>query len=384
MAGALALHTLFFGDEVREPGSFVHLSGVEVDERQLELAMRLIETLKTDWNPQAYSDTYREDLLRMIAEKRPLEEAEPPPGRPPARIEELMRALKESVEAAKEGKSPRSARPGSGGRPDVQARIDELYALPLDRFIPERDALAKELRSAGDREAAELVKSQRKPVVAAWALNVLAREDPSGLEDLSAVGRRLRAQQRALSGGDTEPLRTATEERRAIVARLAGAARAILEREAPTRAPRRRPHEHAGRGRRGRGGRGRARGRAADEGAQAPVRVRRREWARGARGGRSADRATADEGAGSDEDAAATRADADRRRERRALERELTQARTKQRRAQEAVERARRQLEDLERRRADAKDRVRAAEAEQRGTAVGIKRLESRLAKLGG
>jgi DNA end-binding protein Ku len=112
MAGALALHTLFFGDEVREPGSFVHLSGVEVDERQLELAMQLIETLKTDWNPQAYSDTYREDLLRIIAEKRPLEEAEPPPGRPPARIEELMRALKESVEAAKEGKSPRKREAG--------------------------------------------------------------------------------------------------------------------------------------------------------------------------------------------------------------------------------------------------------------------------------
>jgi hypothetical protein len=49
--------------------------------------------------------------------------------------------------------------------PDVQARIDELYALPLDRFIPERDALAKELRSAGDREAAQLVKSKLKPVV---------------------------------------------------------------------------------------------------------------------------------------------------------------------------------------------------------------------------
>jgi hypothetical protein len=270
--------------------------------------------------------------------------------------------------------------------PDVQARIDELYALPLDRFIPERDALAKELRSAGDREAAQLVRSQRKPVVAAWALNVLAREDPSGLEELSAVGRRLRAaQQRALSGGDTEPLRTATEERRAIVARLAGAARAILEREGTD------PGPHAD---------------DLTNTLDAAVVVEEAAEALAAgrltkalkppsgfgdvsglvalRGGRSADRATADEGAGSDEDAAAMQADADRRRERRALERELTQARTKQRRAQEAVERARRQLEDLERRRADAKDRVRAAEAEQRGTAVGIKRLESRLAKLGG
>jgi hypothetical protein len=70
---------------------------------------------------------------------------------------------------------------------DVEARIDELYGLPLDRFIPERDALAKELRATGDREAAELVKAQRKPVVATWALNRLARE-AKGIAELAAVG----------------------------------------------------------------------------------------------------------------------------------------------------------------------------------------------------
>ena len=112
MAEALALHTLFFGDEVREPNTSVHLAGVEVDERQLELAASLIETLKTDWDPRAYSDTYREDLLRIIAEKQPLDEAEPPPERTPARIEELMRALKESVETAKRGKRPRTREVG--------------------------------------------------------------------------------------------------------------------------------------------------------------------------------------------------------------------------------------------------------------------------------
>jgi DNA end-binding protein Ku len=112
MAQALALHTLYFGDEVREPRSFVDVSGAQVDERQLELAISLIEMLKTDWNPAAYSDTYREDLLRIIAEKQPLEEAEPRAERPPAQVEELMRALRESVEAAKQGKKPRRREAG--------------------------------------------------------------------------------------------------------------------------------------------------------------------------------------------------------------------------------------------------------------------------------
>jgi DNA end-binding protein Ku len=65
----------------------------------------LIETLKTEWNPAAYSDTYREELLRRIAEKAPIEEraqaAAPGSG---SRAEELMEALKASVEAAKKQK----------------------------------------------------------------------------------------------------------------------------------------------------------------------------------------------------------------------------------------------------------------------------------------
>lgn len=278
-----------------------------------------------------------------------------------------------------------------GGAADLEARIDELYALPLDRFIPERDAVAKELRSAGDQEAADLVKSQRKPVVAAWALNRLAREEPAAVEELAAIGERLRAaQQRALSGGDTEPLREATEERRAVVARLGTAAREILEREGTDPGP----HaddltntldaavvaedaaEALSAGRltkalRPPSGFGDVTGLVAIPGGRSA-------------GSRKQDQGAVPAGAEAPKEAKASRAEADRARERRALERELTQARARQRRTQETVERARRLLDDLERRRAGAKDRVRAAEAEQRGTAVEVKRLESRLAKLSG
>jgi hypothetical protein len=269
---------------------------------------------------------------------------------------------------------------------DLEARIDELYALPLDRFTPERDALAKELRSAGDRDAADLVKSQRKPVVAAWALNGLAREDPSGIEELAAVGERLRAaQQRALSGGDTEPLRKATEERRAVVARLAGAARAILEREGTEPGPHADDLMNT-----------LDAAVVAEDAAEALSAGRLTKALNppsglgdvtglvALQGGRPAGAAKAAEEPSAEPTSKETKAEADRARERRALERELTQTRSKQRRSQEAVERARRLLDDLERRRADAKDRVRAAEAEQRGTAVEIKRLETRLSKLGG
>ncbi|MGH9024889.1 MAG: hypothetical protein ACRDWD_02055, partial [Acidimicrobiia bacterium] len=114
---------------------------------------------------------------------------------------------------------------------DLEGRIDELYGLPLERFTPERDALARRLASEGDREAAGRVKALRKPVAAAWALNALSREAPEGIAELEELGRRLREAHRlAVSGGDADAFRQATEERRALVARLTARARGVLER----------------------------------------------------------------------------------------------------------------------------------------------------------
>ena len=111
MEKVLAVETMFFGDEVRDPAELApDLDGVEVDERELDLAVTLIETLKTDWDPDAYADTYREELLRMLAERTPTKRAaeEPSPAGGSA-VEELMAALRESVAAAKRGRTRKKA-----------------------------------------------------------------------------------------------------------------------------------------------------------------------------------------------------------------------------------------------------------------------------------
>src|SRR4249920_610704 len=111
MEKVLAVETMFFGDEVRDPAELApDLDGVEVDERELDLAVTLIETLKTEWDPDAYADTYREELLRMLAERTPTKRAaeEPTPAGGSA-VEELMAALKESVAAAKRDRTGKKA-----------------------------------------------------------------------------------------------------------------------------------------------------------------------------------------------------------------------------------------------------------------------------------
>lgn len=111
MEKVLAVETMFFGDEVRDPTDLApDLDGVEVDQRELDLAVTLIETLKTDWDPDAYADTYREELLRMLAERTPTKRAaeEPAPAGGSA-VEELMAALKESVAAAQRDRTRKKA-----------------------------------------------------------------------------------------------------------------------------------------------------------------------------------------------------------------------------------------------------------------------------------
>src|SRR5947209_19277023 len=102
---------------------------------------------------------------------------------------------------------------------------DDLYGLPLDRFVAERNALAKKLRAEGDREAASEVGKLPKPSVAAWAVNTAVRSDPDAAEELAASARMLReAQEELLSGGDASALREASERaRRAVDALLAAA-----------------------------------------------------------------------------------------------------------------------------------------------------------------
>ena len=72
-------------------------------------------------------------------------------------------------------------------------KADELYGLPLERFVPERQALARELRTGGRREQAAEVASLRKPSVAAWAVNQLVRTQRKAVAEIvPAFGDRLK------------------------------------------------------------------------------------------------------------------------------------------------------------------------------------------------
>jgi hypothetical protein len=100
---------------------------------------------------------------------------------------------------------------------------DRLYAGDFDGFIAARAVAAKE--AAGqDKELAAAVRALAKPSVAAWAVNMLARQRPGVLADLAALGERMRSAQESL---DAAALRALARERRTLLAAAVDTARTV-------------------------------------------------------------------------------------------------------------------------------------------------------------
>lgn len=99
---ALALETLYFGDEVRSPEEVTSgLSALAVSDRELTTAKQLIGAMAAPWSPSSHADAYREELLALLARKTPTTRAEQLETSEVNPIGDLMEALRASVEAAK-------------------------------------------------------------------------------------------------------------------------------------------------------------------------------------------------------------------------------------------------------------------------------------------
>ncbi|MEU6860918.1 Ku protein [Glycomyces sp. NPDC046736] len=100
----LTLHTMLWPDEIREPG----FSGVggEATKQELAMAGTLIESMSADFDPDEYSDAYREALEQLIADKQDGREAPSKQRRaePKAKVINLMDALQKSVDAKESGR----------------------------------------------------------------------------------------------------------------------------------------------------------------------------------------------------------------------------------------------------------------------------------------
>jgi len=100
--GAITLERLYFADEIRPVGDIAP-GKLKVDAKELKLASSLIEQFTSDWEPERYTDEYRDRLMEVVKRKQKGETVTPPATEDEAEPTDLLEALRASVEASKRG-----------------------------------------------------------------------------------------------------------------------------------------------------------------------------------------------------------------------------------------------------------------------------------------
>ncbi|MDH3755919.1 MAG: Ku protein [Acidimicrobiia bacterium] len=121
--GALTMSTMVYADEVVGAETVEGLEAVaevEVDARELEVALQLIESLSEDFDASTHTDSHREAVLELIERKRTgeVEVVTPTPSATADRVVDLMAALEASVAQADKAKKrhPSAAEKKSASR----------------------------------------------------------------------------------------------------------------------------------------------------------------------------------------------------------------------------------------------------------------------------
>ncbi|MGB9887015.1 MAG: Ku protein [Moorellales bacterium] len=119
---ALVLETMLYADEIRRPENLPEVTYTEtLDPRELEMAKKLVESLSAPFEPEKYRDGYRQALEELISSKIAGRQVVAPPAPAPAKVVDLMEALRASIEQA-EKKRPSAARAGRTGSERASAR----------------------------------------------------------------------------------------------------------------------------------------------------------------------------------------------------------------------------------------------------------------------
>jgi len=102
----LVLETMFFADEIRDVKGLGELPAKSSDRRQLSMAIDLIEAMTGTWRPADYRDSYTERVKKLVESKRKGKEVVVTEEAPePTKVDDLVSALRASVEEARSRRS---------------------------------------------------------------------------------------------------------------------------------------------------------------------------------------------------------------------------------------------------------------------------------------
>ena len=102
----LVLNQMRYAEEIVEPTELDVPTGSEATKKELDIAVKLIDQLTSDFKPEHYRDTYSEELMRVIREKAEGRVPKAVGVAPvPTEVPDLMSKLRQSLEQAKKKRS---------------------------------------------------------------------------------------------------------------------------------------------------------------------------------------------------------------------------------------------------------------------------------------
>jgi DNA end-binding protein Ku len=102
---SLALETLYYAEDIRVRDEIDDaVAETQVEDPELEMARQLVASLVGEFDPEEFVNEYRGELKAMLEAKLAGEEIVAPEQPEPAKVVDLMEALKESVAQARKQK----------------------------------------------------------------------------------------------------------------------------------------------------------------------------------------------------------------------------------------------------------------------------------------
>ena len=146
--GVLVLETLLYSDEIREE-SRPAATDVKIADRELDLAYALVDAMEEPFEPEKYRDEYRDALMEVIQAKLQGVEIEEAPVAAPAKVGDLMAALRASVEAVKK----RRDEPEAAAAPAAETRAPRKKSDKSDVPTVFKEAFDGDGRGSGEKKA---------------------------------------------------------------------------------------------------------------------------------------------------------------------------------------------------------------------------------------
>jgi DNA end-binding protein Ku len=134
MGDVLAMSTMVFADEVIDPSTIEDIpqaDDVEVRDREVDIAKQLVESLSSEFEPDKFRDTYRDEVLALIERKASGEEIAVQPARDEEAepVPDLMAALRASLDAVRAGDGD-EAEPKPKKRPAAKSKAKSSARKP--------------------------------------------------------------------------------------------------------------------------------------------------------------------------------------------------------------------------------------------------------------